>query len=72
MKFPNTCNIFVETCHAAVSPCASALSKERDGSRQELASVLQREKRPVSAGQKPYENKTQLFITTDNRATECV
>jgi hypothetical protein len=53
MKFPNACNIFVETYHAAVSPCASVLSNERSGSRQELASVMQKEE---PAGQCPSEN----------------
>jgi len=53
MKFPNACNIFVETYHAAVSPCASVLSNERSGSRQELASIMQKEE---PAGQCPSEN----------------
>ncbi len=49
MKFPNACNIFVET----VSPCASVLSNERSGSRQELASVMPKEE---PAGQGLSEN----------------
>ncbi len=53
MKFPNTCHIFVETCLAAVSPCASVLSNDRSGSSQELASVMQKEE---PAGQCPSEN----------------
>ena len=53
MKFPNACNILVETYHAAVSPCASVLSNERSGSRQELASVMQKEE---PAGPCPSEN----------------
>src|SRR6266496_4107936 len=53
MKFPNACNIFVETKHAAVSPCASVLSNERSGFRQELASLMRKEE---PAGQGPSEN----------------
>ncbi len=53
MKFPDACNMFVETYHAAVSPCASVPSNERSGPPQELASVMQKEE---PAGQRPSEN----------------
>ena len=70
MRFPNACNIFVETYHAAVSPCASVLSNERSGSRPVLASVMQKEE---LAGQCPSENwmKTTLnylFMTIKSLA----
>jgi len=59
MKFTNAWNFFVETCHAAVSPCTSVLSNERSGSRQELASVMQKEER---AGQCPSGNEMKTTL----------